>query len=602
MKLQLRKAVCMLLALTVLLSAGLLLVAAWNEQQMSKPLGLERIVFLGSYQTDTDANPIAYTSQTVLNAAKNRKVVFTGHFNQELIDGHNILLRIQNLRVKIFRNGELIYSFGEPGSFLSISKSPGNVWQTFNHPSISVQDEIRIELESIYANNPKLAYNDFIGQILAGDSGILFHLLLKKIGATVLLGGGVFLMGCILLAVVLILKLLKTPISPKIFHFGMFSIVSGIWFFLDFQIVSLVIPLGVFNNILSMICLCLITPFLLLYILDFLETQKTRKMLEVVVFIQIVFTLFYLTMQSMGIYDGFELLTPLIILLTAGIGLAWGCLVHEYLCRHRSDVRLLLLSGSVLLLCIDDARAYMTDFNPQYTMTKAAFSLFLAIQFLYSVYCVRKSIGNVNRAGQLEDELAQSRIAIAISQIQPHFLYNSLTAIKQLCAVDPPRAERAIGAFSSFLRGNLDSISSTLPIPFDRELTHIQNYLSLEKLRFGKRLNVIYGIQTSEFLIPSLTVQPLVENAVRYGVTKKAGGGTVSLFVKEEESRILIEVCDDGVGFDPDKQADDERSHIGIQNVRKRLQAQCGGTLAINSEEGKGTTVTISIKKGVKKG
>jgi len=139
---------------------------------------------------------------------------------------------------------------------------------------------------------------------------------------------------------------------------------------------------------------------------------------------------------------------------------------------------------------------------------------------------------------KLENELIQSRIATMLSQIQPHFLYNSLTAIKKLCATDPKAAEKAVMEFSHYLRCNMDSLTEKSLIPFEQERMHIEAYLNLEKAVYEKKLNIVYDIQTSCFLIPPLTVQPIVENAVKHGVCRRLGGGTVSISVKKQKPHL----------------------------------------------------------------
>ncbi|MDO5111626.1 MAG: histidine kinase [Clostridia bacterium] len=198
---------------------------------------------------------------------------------------------------------------------------------------------------------------------------------------------------------------------------------------------------------------------------------------------------------------------------------------------------------------------------------------------------------------RLENELTNNRIAIMLSQIQPHFLYNALCVVQDLCHGKAPEAEEATAHFSEFLRSNLDSINAAAPIPFSQELVHVQNYLYLEKLRFNERLNMTYDIQTTDFTLPTLTLQPLTENAVRYGVMSKVEGGTVAIASWEDESAFYISVTDDGVGFDTEAVKNDGRSHIGISNVRGRLQSMCGGELLIESTPGKGTCVKIKLPK-----
>lgn len=201
-----------------------------------------------------------------------------------------------------------------------------------------------------------------------------------------------------------------------------------------------------------------------------------------------------------------------------------------------------------------------------------------------------------------EQQLNQNRIAIMLSQIQPHFLYNALLVIQGMCHGKAPDAEQSTIEFSEFLRGNMDSLSENRPIPFERELKHTQNYLSLEKKRFGDRLRVEYDLQTTTFCLPALSLQPLVENAVRYGVMQRETGGTVRIATLEDEVSYQVIVTDDGVGFDISKKKMDGRTHIGIDNVRNRLATLCGGKLQVDSRRNYGTTAIITLPKGVPEG
>jgi len=204
---------------------------------------------------------------------------------------------------------------------------------------------------------------------------------------------------------------------------------------------------------------------------------------------------------------------------------------------------------------------------------------------------------NEKQIDNLESELIQNQISIMLSQIQPHFIYNSLTAIRELCLIDPKKAYETVDEFSTYLRGNLDSLTINKPIPFEKELSHVKTYLSLERKRFGDNLNIVYDINAFYFTIPALTLQPIVENAVRHGVTKREDGGTVMISTEETETEAIITVKDDGVGFDLSRHKD-EYLRVGIENVRSRLTVMCGGSLQIDSKPGIGTTAVITIQKG----
>jgi len=201
------------------------------------------------------------------------------------------------------------------------------------------------------------------------------------------------------------------------------------------------------------------------------------------------------------------------------------------------------------------------------------------------------------RIEQQEKELAEARIDIMLSQIQPHFLYNTLTAIRRLCGLDPEKAKEAILDFSLFLRGNMNALTSKAPITFSQEKKHTEKYLNLEQQRMQGRLRVVYIIMVSDFFVPPLTLQPIVENAVRHGVLRREEGGTVTISTQETPQAYIITVSDDGVGFSPGREEQGDRIHVGIANVRKRLEDICGGGLEIKSTPNVGTMATITIPK-----
>lgn len=181
---------------------------------------------------------------------------------------------------------------------------------------------------------------------------------------------------------------------------------------------------------------------------------------------------------------------------------------------------------------------------------------------------------------KMENELLEQKIQLMLSQIKPHFLYNSLSAIQVLCMKDQKKASKALEDFSRYLRANMDALGSQGAIPFLQELEHVKHYLNLEQIRFGDVLQVVYDISETDFELPVLTLQPIVENAVKHGICGKEETGTVTIQTMRKEAEYVIRVSDDGFGFDtgilkevPKK---GERSHIGIMNVKNRFESKAG--------------------------
>ena len=198
----------------------------------------------------------------------------------------------------------------------------------------------------------------------------------------------------------------------------------------------------------------------------------------------------------------------------------------------------------------------------------------------------------------MELKLQESQISIMLSQIQPHFLYNTLNSIYQLCETNPMRARSLVNSFAEYLRNNLSTLEETGLISFETELSHVKTYLDIEKVRFEDTLEIEYDIKCVDFSLPVLTVQPIVENAVKHGTSKKRGGGKVVISTEEDAESYIVKVADTGCGFDPNKPKNDGKMHVGIDNVRQRLSNACSGSLTIESEVGAGTLATIRIPKG----
>lgn len=188
----------------------------------------------------------------------------------------------------------------------------------------------------------------------------------------------------------------------------------------------------------------------------------------------------------------------------------------------------------------------------------------------------------------------------AVRQLQPHFISNMLSTIQSLCDVSPDMAKKALSLFSDYMRVNTDAIDFNGLVAFPRELAHVRTYAALEQLRFGGKLQVVYEIDAEDFLLPALTLQPIVESAITVGIGNKDGGGTVRITSSEDAACWRITVQDDGCGTDQlgeDGLPPQEEGTIGLANMRQRLASIAGGRLQFTSSQNTGTTVTIVLPK-----
>ena len=187
----------------------------------------------------------------------------------------------------------------------------------------------------------------------------------------------------------------------------------------------------------------------------------------------------------------------------------------------------------------------------------------------------------------------EQRIQLMMTQIQPHFLYNTLATIRSLCLRSPETAAHTIDQFSLYLRQNLEAMDQPDLIPLKQELEHVRIYAEIEMLMFPY-IRVTYDIRDEGVLLPALTVQPLVENAIRHGVRGLEEGLVHISSLRDRDGHYVI-ISDNGVGFNLETVPEKPGTHIGLRNVRERIEKQCGGRLDIDSTPGKGTTITIFI-------
>ena len=254
----------------------------------------------------------------------------------------------------------------------------------------------------------------------------------------------------------------------------------------------------------------------------------------------------------------------------------------------------------ILVFWLDILAVYLGLWNTGLA-SKICFLIGFVISVVVFLRIVPKNIKAAEKAEQLEKEkitldaeLARSRISTLMSQIHPHFIYNTLGSIEQLCELDPPKAAKLVNDFSKYLRGNFGKIDNTRLIRVSKELEHTEYYIGIEKVRFPD-IEFITEMTCRDFSVPALTIQPIVENAVKHGILKRDSGGTVKVRIYETDSSYFITVKDNGVGFDVSEL--ENENHIGLRNIKSRLDAMCGGILHIESISGVGTKITVEIPK-----
>lgn len=199
---------------------------------------------------------------------------------------------------------------------------------------------------------------------------------------------------------------------------------------------------------------------------------------------------------------------------------------------------------------------------------------------------------NMDQFIRQQREIANQRADIMVLQMRPHFIYNTMMDIYYLCDQDPQKAKRVTLDFTTYLRKNFTAIASEDTVPFTAELEHTRAYLAVEQAQFEDSLFVSFNVPHTMFRVPPLTLQPIVENAVKHGLRASGDPIHISVVTRRTDSVSEITVEDDGPGLAP---ADDNEPHIALNNIRQRLEWMCNGELTIAAREGGGTLVKVTI-------
>ena len=238
----------------------------------------------------------------------------------------------------------------------------------------------------------------------------------------------------------------------------------------------------------------------------------------------------------------------------------------------------------------------------QYSSTLYIYPICICIYWIIvSIYMRKLQLENEEElfAEKVKNfETNQEKNQLLLNQIKPHFIYNCLSNIKYLYKHDVELADKAMVSFTNYLRHNIDHLGVNTPIPFTREMNNIQNYLSLAEIRYNNAFKVEYNIEFDDFNIYPFTLQPLVENAVKHGVSHMKGEGLIEFGVYQEGDVIVITIWDNGKGFDSsafNSTDPNAAKHVGLMNTIDRIQRYLNGTIHIESTLGNGTMITITF-------
>lgn len=486
--------------------------------------------------------------------------------------------------VEVYFDEECVYSLF-PSDDNTMIRTTGSDWVMIPLYREDVGKQVRVVLTPVYENVKNRSV-----EFLVGSSMAVFKARLKK-DLPILVISGLMVLAGLIIIIIGFYGLHTNRYGWESVALGIFSATLGLWRFTDTRFSPLICPdKPVLLFYISMVSLIFCA-------IPLMMSQKNRMDSRIVGNYCVVAALVnfgQLILQILGVLDIRETLPMTHAMIIVSVLLIGRMLLMGY--PHTTDEHAGLQKWVLIYLAVgailDLAVYYLRKSSSGLLFTMLALLLYIAyigITFIDSYAQQKKALV------EKEQQIVQARVSTMMSQIRSHFVFNILNAISGMCKYDPEKADNTIVCFARYLRTNINIMEEDGPVPFRTAMQHLEDYITLEQVRFGYRIRFVKDIQVDQFMLPSLILQPLVENSIKYGIKPKPEGGTVTLRTWAEEKLIRISVEDDGIGFDVDKMP--SSGSVGIKNVRFRLEQIMHGQLDIQSVPGKGTTVTISIPR-----
>ena len=462
---------------------------------------------------------------------------------------------------------------------------------------------ITIVLQNPHRFGNENAIDEFLENMSAAEGIYLESIMLEKGAPQRNIGLIIFIFSFIILGIAAFSTIIHAKKHKEMWLMGLISLSAGGYLLFDAFAVS------VWNN--SLITNTrMLGVFMMFYMLfstmltATLLKERTKKVASVAVSASALSIICCVSLSFLGLVRFFDTwfgwaISEICVVVTLII-----CLIINV--RNANNTERSLHTVAIIALSAFPIDVLATAFGwwDGSLITKFVFFAIFVMALFIVLLVIPSHINDAAKAKELEveqqllkQELQESRISIMLSQMKPHFIFNTLNTIYHLCDIDPGKAKSTISSFSIYLRNNINNMGQSEMIHFEKELSFVNAYLDIEKVRFDDELQIVYDIGVSNFKLPVLTVQPIVENAVKHGTSKKEGDSFLYISTRETAGFFEIEIRDTGIGFDTSIQPDDGHKHIGVCNVRQRLESLCNGTLTIESTPGIGTTALIKIPK-----
>ena len=554
-----------------------------------------------------------------VSAEGHEEIVLTKVLPAGIYRGNGFALRNYHLAVEVRVDGMLVFSYPKD-------------WENSNINLISdewlmvdlLPQYARKRVEIKYTSTTNTGFDGYIKDIYYGNSESLVHVIRRKTLVHFISGLIMMIEGAIFMMLGWLYRFYPRQKENACFGMTMFSL--GAWF-TDRSKFPMLTEISDLKFVVSFALLLMVAPFTFLYCYyKFENTLKKHSRLGFQVTMG-----FAMIIIAVGLFGelSMEAVSTIIYLEVFVAGCYVLYLFYRYSFGKESEGRIkaeLTMDRSIFIMLIIVPLAVLAGTMLYQDLLWTETSMFtkgacVLLTLTYGAVVLALNYMDMKERNILTQKLHDSQLELLMGQIQPHFLFNTLSSIRTLIKINPDVAYNMVYDFSNYLRANVDNITNLEGIGFGAEVDHIKSYVNIEKVRYGERLNVEYDVRTTDFTVPPLSIQPLVENAIKHGLFHKHDGGTVWVRSYENEDAFIVEVEDDGIGFDSESMLEainaagadpiltetnrtfltgnGSEVHVptGMRNIILRLRELSGADIKIDSVVGEGTRIQVIFPK-----
>ncbi len=525
----------------------------------------------------------------VTNAQVNEIVSISKRLPNDVTDGMYLRIRSSNTVMKVYISGEMIYST-QNFSFVQERWNYIELKQSYSNRTLDITFE-----------SPYPYYSRVVPNIILCTLPEMILYTSSSAALLMYLGVCIIAMGII----TLMLSMINTPMHSSLRRYAYLSIYI---IFLGLIIITRAQLARSFDSeyaadyLIFHLCVRICPIIYCMYM--YLRVKKQYKnYIFVCVCLCALSFLISMILNYFGLMDYTSSLFAALLCMALSVGLGF---YFDVIDKSGASAKYRIVMGvglSVFTLgCLAEILLRVsTRMKGQYTLLAVAVLIYAAAQ---SASVTIFSFDIAMEQVRLQKELNDKKIKLMMSQMQPHFIYNTLNTIRGMTLSEPQKAYEMTYNFSNYLKHNISSLKDNDIIPFTQELEHIKAYAAIECERFSGKINVVYDIKCTSFLIPPLSIEPFVENAIKHGIRKRSTSGSVTIATEMYETYYQIIVKDDGVGFDTSLLENEKQTDIGIgiKNAVYRLQILSDAHVEIKSSPGSGCLISIIIPKILSEG